>query len=160
MPVELRKRKAHQQPAAPAPKRTSKTKAVAAKAKAKEAAAETTKKANKSTEEPKVEEETTAEAKPEAEAEPEKVEEKKEEEKEEPVKKEPKKNSGKVAVGDTIDLDGFGGDIVTNDGKETSLKKLVDESKAGVVLFTYPKASTPGCKFFLITLPHLLEWLY
>jgi hypothetical protein len=29
------------------------------------------------------------------------------------------------------------------------LKKLVDESKAGVVLFTYPKASTPGCKFLL-----------
>jgi len=25
------------------------------------------------------------------------------------------------------------------------LKKLVEESKGGVVLFTYPKASTPGC---------------
>ncbi|EEY14508.1 peroxiredoxin DOT5 [Verticillium alfalfae VaMs.102] len=40
---------------------------------------------------------------------------------------------------------GFGGEIETNDGKKTTLKALVDESKAGVVLFTYPKASTPGC---------------
>ncbi|KAH6652928.1 thioredoxin-like protein, partial [Truncatella angustata] len=31
------------------------------------------------------------------------------------------------------------------DGKKTTLKELVDESKSGVVLFTYPKASTPGC---------------
>jgi peroxiredoxin Q/BCP len=76
----------------------------------------------------------------------------KEEPKEEP-KDEPKeevketKKSGKVEVGDTIDLDTFGGEIETNDGEKTTLKKLVDESKAGVVLFTYPKASTPGCEF-------------
>lgn len=50
-------------------------------------------------------------------------------------------------VGDTIALDGFGGEIETNDGAKTTLKKLVDESNGGVVLFTYPKASTPGCKF-------------
>ena len=56
---------------------------------------------------------------------------------------------GKVAVGDSITLDGFGGEIETNDGKKTTLKKLVDESKSGVVLFTYPKASTPGCKHSL-----------
>ncbi|KAK3905115.1 peroxiredoxin DOT5 [Staphylotrichum tortipilum] len=49
------------------------------------------------------------------------------------------------AVGDTITLDGFGGEIETNDGAKTTLKALVDASKAGVVLFTYPKASTPGC---------------
>ena len=49
-------------------------------------------------------------------------------------------------VGSVVDLDGFGGEIETNDGKKTTLKALVDESKAGVVLFTYPKASTPGCK--------------
>lgn len=55
--------------------------------------------------------------------------------------------AGKPAVGDTIALDGFGGEIETNDGVKTTLKALVDESKAGVVLFTYPKASTPGCKF-------------
>ncbi|KAJ5320493.1 hypothetical protein PENANT_c010G02746 [Penicillium antarcticum] len=46
---------------------------------------------------------------------------------------------------DTIDLETFGGEIETNDGVKTTLQKLVDESKAGVVLFTYPKASTPGC---------------
>jgi peroxiredoxin Q/BCP len=53
----------------------------------------------------------------------------------------------KVAVGQTITLEGFGGEVETHDGQKTSLKKLVDESKAGVVLFTYPKASTPGCKY-------------
>ncbi|KAK4138908.1 AhpC-TSA-domain-containing protein [Trichocladium antarcticum] len=50
------------------------------------------------------------------------------------------------AVGDTINLDGFGGEIETNDGKTTTLKALVDESKAGVAIFTYPRASTPGTK--------------
>ena len=34
----------------------------------------------------------------------------------------------------------------TNDGDKVTLKKLLDESKSGVVLFTYPKASTPGCR--------------
>jgi peroxiredoxin Q/BCP len=53
---------------------------------------------------------------------------------------------GKVAVGETIALKGFGGTIETNDGKKTTLEQLVEESKAGVVLFTYPRASTPGCK--------------
>ncbi|KAJ9156175.1 AhpC-TSA-domain-containing protein [Pleurostoma richardsiae] len=51
----------------------------------------------------------------------------------------------KPSVGDVITLEGFGGEIETHDGKKTTLKALVDESKAGVVLFTYPKASTPGC---------------
>lgn len=53
--------------------------------------------------------------------------------------------ASKVTVGETISLDGFGGEIETNEGATTSLKKLVDESTNGVVLFTYPKASTPGC---------------
>jgi peroxiredoxin Q/BCP len=53
----------------------------------------------------------------------------------------------KVAVGDVVSLESFGGEITTHDGETTSLKKLVDASSAGVVLFTYPKASTPGCKF-------------
>ncbi len=53
--------------------------------------------------------------------------------------------AAKPAVGDTITLDGFGGEIETNDGTKTTLKALVDASKSGVVLFTYPKASTPGC---------------
>ena len=55
--------------------------------------------------------------------------------------------TGKPQVGDIISLEGFGGEVETNDGVKTSLKALVDESKAGVVLFTYPKASTPGCKY-------------
>ena len=61
-------------------------------------------------------------------------------------------NASKVAVGITINLEGFGGEIETNDGTKTTLKKLVDESKAGVVLFTYPKASTPGCKYRIVFL--------
>jgi len=53
--------------------------------------------------------------------------------------------SVKATVGNTVDLATFGGEVETNDGKKTTLKQLVEESKAGVVLFTYPKASTPGC---------------
>lgn len=55
-------------------------------------------------------------------------------------------SSKAVAVGSTVDLEGFGREIETNDGEKTTLKRLVDESKGGVVLFTYPKASTPGCE--------------
>lgn len=55
------------------------------------------------------------------------------------------KTTGTPKVGDTIDLANFGGEIETHDGKKTTLAKLVEESKGGVVLFTYPKASTPGC---------------
>ncbi|KHN96563.1 merozoite capping protein-1 [Metarhizium album ARSEF 1941] len=51
----------------------------------------------------------------------------------------------KIAVGQVIDLDGFGGEVQTNDGRTTTLRKLLEESGSGVVLFTYPKASTPGC---------------
>ncbi|KAJ5787416.1 hypothetical protein N7457_002406, partial [Penicillium paradoxum] len=46
---------------------------------------------------------------------------------------------------DTIDIENFGGEFETNEGEKTSLKKLLEESKSGVVFFTYPKASTPGC---------------
>lgn len=49
-------------------------------------------------------------------------------------------------VGSTITPDGFGGEVETNDGEKTTFKKLLDESTGGIVLFTYPKASTPGCK--------------
>lgn len=54
---------------------------------------------------------------------------------------------GSPKVGESIDLSagGFAGEVETHDGKKTSLAKLVEESKSGVVLFTYPKASTPGC---------------
>ncbi|KAI9827061.1 MAG: hypothetical protein M1819_007053 [Sarea resinae] len=51
----------------------------------------------------------------------------------------------KPAVGDIIDLEGFGGVIETSAGDKITLKQLIDESEEGVVLFTYPKASTPGC---------------
>lgn len=59
----------------------------------------------------------------------------------------------KVEVGSVIDLEDFGGEIQTHEGELTSLQKLVSESKGGVVLFTYPKASTPGCELKSITKP-------
>ena len=56
-------------------------------------------------------------------------------------------SGGAPKVGESITLDGFGGEIETHEGKKVTLKQLVDESESGVVLFTYPKASTPGCKY-------------
>lgn len=53
----------------------------------------------------------------------------------------------KISVGQTLNLDGFGGTIQTNDGADTTLKDLLEKSGAGIVIFTYPRASTPGCKF-------------
>jgi peroxiredoxin Q/BCP len=141
MPVELRKRKAPAAPPPPPVKRKATAKTGKA-AKVKEAAAKVAEKEDKP--------EKAEELKEEAKEEP--KEEKKEEEEpkaEEPKAKEAKKTGGKLEVGDVVDLDGFGGEIETNDGEKTTLKKLVDESKSGVVLFTYPKASTPGCKFSL-----------
>lgn len=58
----------------------------------------------------------------------------------------PVKQTKKPETGDIVPLEGFGGEIETNDGEKTTLKELVDKSEAGVVLFTYPKASTPGCE--------------
>ena len=59
--------------------------------------------------------------------------------------------SASPSVGSTIDFEGFGGEIETHGGQKTTLKKLVEESAGGVVLFTYPKASTPGCKHACIS---------
>ena len=65
-------------------------------------------------------------------------------------------------VGDTVALDDFGGQIEINDGTLTTLKDLVNSSESGVVLFTYPKASTPGCKLSVFgntptpSIPYLL----
>lgn len=53
--------------------------------------------------------------------------------------------AGAPKVGDSITLAGFGGEVETHEGTKTTLEKLVADSKNGVVLFTYPKASTPGC---------------
>lgn len=50
-----------------------------------------------------------------------------------------------VEQGDLIPLSGFGGAILLTDGATTTLESLVDISVGGVVLFTYPKANTPGC---------------
>ena len=56
------------------------------------------------------------------------------------------KRSGKLTVGDKIDLDGFGGTVQTHDGTDVTVSQLLEKSGAGIVLFTYPKASTPGCE--------------
>ncbi|KAF2399178.1 AhpC-TSA-domain-containing protein [Trichodelitschia bisporula] len=53
--------------------------------------------------------------------------------------------TGPPKVGDVISLESFGGEVETHEGTKVTLAQLVEESKAGVVLFTYPKASTPGC---------------
>jgi thioredoxin-dependent peroxiredoxin len=58
--------------------------------------------------------------------------------------------SAKIAVGQTIALDGFGGELETHTGDKVTLSKLLEQSQAGVVLFTYPKANTPGCKSSLL----------
>lgn len=58
-----------------------------------------------------------------------------------------------AATGDIVDLEGFGGQIETQDGEKITLKKLVEDSKNGVVLFTYPKASTPGCRDSQFSVP-------
>lgn len=130
MPMELRKRKASTAPPPPPVKRKSTTKVPKAAAKVKEAAAKVTEKKEEPEEAKETKEEEKTQEAPKA---------------EEPKAEEPKKAGGKPKVGDVVDLDGFGGEIETNDGQKTTLKKLVDESKSGVVLFTYPKASTPGC---------------
>lgn len=57
-------------------------------------------------------------------------------------------SASKVTVGDTISLDGFGGEVETNDGEQTTFKALLEKSGKGVMIFTYPKASTPGCMSF------------
>lgn len=68
----------------------------------------------------------------------------------------PAEKAAKVAAGDSITLAGFGGEIETQDGEKTTLQKLVEESEKGVVLFTYPRASTPGCMFKPILYEELL----
>lgn len=156
MPVELRKRKAPVAPPAPAPsKKKVATKAKKPAGKAKDEVKKPSAKADKP-----VKDDEATESAPEAPEEKETVKDTKEiakdDTKEEPKddKKDDKKKpaaaaAGKIAVGDVIDLEGFGGEIQTNDGETTSLKKLLDDSKSGVVLFTYPKASTPGCKCYV-----------
>ena len=116
--VELRKRKTPPPTPAPAPKKERKTKATKANGKSESVA------------EPAAPEPSAAPTPaPAAAPEP-----------------ETKAASGTPKPGDKIDFEGFGGEVETNDGRKVTLKLLVDESKEGVVLFTYPKASTPGCE--------------
>jgi peroxiredoxin Q/BCP len=121
MPVTLRKRKAPEPAPAPAPKKA----AAAPKAKAKAAGKEKPVKAAPAKAEAEAVEEAPAAAS-------------------KPVNGSAK--AKKPAVGDVITIGGFGGEVETNDGEKTTLEALLEESKTGVVLFTYPKASTPGCK--------------
>ena len=128
MPVELRKRPAPKEPAtAPPPTKRGSGAGNTAKKLAEKAKAAVTSKATKDDSV-----QTAAEAPTTTAA-------------------EPKTNGtvgtgGKIGVGEKITLDGFGGTLQTNDGQDVTLKELLDKSLAGVVIFTYPRASTPGCK--------------
>lgn len=57
-----------------------------------------------------------------------------------------KNGSGPFAIGEAVPAEALSAEVETHSGEKVTLKKLVDDSKAGVALFTYPKASTPGCK--------------
>jgi len=133
MVVELRKRKAHQQPAVeqPAPKKKASSQklnksAKAAPAKAKKAADDAVKAA---AEQPEKSTNGTTD----------KVEDVK-------VKDAAPAQPKTYSEGDVVDdLETFGGEVQTHEGEATTLKDLLDASAKAVVLFTYPKASTPGC---------------
>lgn len=56
-----------------------------------------------------------------------------------------KSRSAHIATGDNINLEDFGGQVWTTEGTLTDLKSIISASRAGVIIFTYPKASTPGC---------------
>jgi thioredoxin-dependent peroxiredoxin len=131
MPVELRKRKAPEPAPAPAPKKNGAAKSKATKVveKVKEAV----------TGKPAAESSSKTEGPPPATSAPLTTA------KADAAKNAAAKTGDKPAVGDVVDLNDFGGEVTTHDGTPTTLKKLVEESAAGVVLFTYPKASTPGC---------------
>jgi thioredoxin-dependent peroxiredoxin len=56
------------------------------------------------------------------------------------------KQLSSASVGQKVDLSGFGGTVTTHDGKKVTVGELASAAEKGVVVFTYPKASTPGCK--------------
>ncbi|KAI9734921.1 MAG: hypothetical protein M1834_002001 [Cirrosporium novae-zelandiae] len=121
--VELRKRKARAEPAPPPPAKKKSNPAKKVVAKAKTAISNTKSNPKKSTSTSKPAPAVTAKA-----------------------TKAPKAVAPDVpAIGETINLDDFDGEVQTQDGAKTTLKQLVEDSTAGVVIFTYPKASTPGC---------------
>lgn len=67
--------------------------------------------------------------------------------------------SVELVPGDIININGFGGDISIHTGEKTTLKSLLENSQNGVILFTYPKASTPGCES-LFLLPCVSTCIY
>jgi peroxiredoxin Q/BCP len=127
MPVELRKRKTPPAPA-PAPRATKKKGAVAKAVDTVKQAADTVAAAVTETTEGVAE---AVGAPPNGAA------------------KETVAKPSKIAVGDVLKLDAFGGEIQTQDGEATTLYQLVGKSEKGVVIFTYPRASTPGCRFHM-----------
>ncbi|KAF7904924.1 uncharacterized protein EAF01_005446 [Botrytis porri] len=144
MPVTLRKRPAPAEPPAPAPPAKKKSAVAKTVAKVKETV--------KKVAEPKATKATKAAPAPKTNGSKAKTETKVEAPAPLPQVKASKASAAapaaattKAVAGETIDLKGFGGEIETNEGEKTTLEKLVSESKNGVVLFTYPKASTPGC---------------
>jgi len=61
-------------------------------------------------------------------------------------------NAARVTVGDTLPLQGFGGEIKTDEGKKTTLEELVATSRNGVLIWTFakaggPEAITQACEF-------------
>lgn len=128
--VELRKRKASQLPSAPPPKKRAAPKKKAQPKAKKEEPAPVTNETPASAPPVAKKEDAAAAAIPVPNGNP---------------------DAGKMLLGYTLKLDDFGGEVQTHDEKKFTLEQLVEQSKAGVVLFTYPKASTPGCKFR----PHL-----
>jgi len=169
--VELRKRKAPPAPVAPPTKKTKDSKPAPAKKDAKPAPKKATKETNgaakkgkaqpkKTADEEKEPEVVADEAKPDEpmadtgepvkpaeEAKPAEDEKSVEEEKPtEEAKPAPAKKSGPPAKGDKLDVASLP-DVETHDAEKVTISSLLADSKAGIVLFTYPKASTPGCTF-------------
>ena len=53
--------------------------------------------------------------------------------------------------GDSLRLDGYGGEVSLSDGQLVTLQTLVNISVSGVVIFTCSRAQISGCK--LATMP-------
>lgn len=57
--------------------------------------------------------------------------------------------TSELAVGQKVGANGLAAAIETHDGRKVTLQSLLDEADKqvrAVAIFTYPKASTPGCK--------------
>lgn len=133
--VELRKRPARVEPEEP--RATKKSSTPAAKTKADKAIQEKKETANASDSVKKGTEETDQEPEPEAQDEHKtlKTTEKSTAPSEASAPAKSTKTAasgGSLSKGDHIDLDSFGGEVETHDGKKVTLKQLVEESKSGV----------------------------